>query len=98
MSAVAQEMRERETAQQNKLLDQLHNTIQQTKSYAVRIGEELQEQDAMLGTLQSGVDRTTAETRRQNASILQQLHESNHKGFFLTVAILVVIVIMLLLV
>lgn len=87
-----------EHQQQNELLDQLHNSVMNTRHYAIQIGNEIGEQDEMLDQLHSNVGRTTDESRRQNQNVIQLLKESKNRGFYTTVIVLVVIIIFLLLI
>lgn len=81
--------------EQNELLDQLHNSVMNTRHYALQIGGELREQDGMLDELHTNVSRTANESRRQNQNVIQLLKESENRGFYSTVIALVVIIIFL---
>lgn len=87
-----------EYQQQNELLDQLHESVMNTRHYAINIGSEIGEQDAMLDQLHTNVGRTTDESRRQNQNVVQLLKESKNRGFYTAVIVLVVIILFLLLV
>ncbi|CAD2220940.1 hypothetical protein, conserved [Angomonas deanei] len=84
--------------EQNNLLDQLHNSVANTRSHAVTIGGELQQQDDMLDQLHSGIDRTTNSSRQQNRNVIQLLKESESRGFYSLVIVLVIILVFLLMV
>ncbi|CCW71805.1 unnamed protein product [Phytomonas sp. Hart1] len=84
--------------EQNTLLDQLHESVMNTKHYAVEIGTTLQEHDAMLGQLHDGITNTTNTSRRQNQRVIQLLRESKNGKFYTVVLVLVVIIIFLLLI
>lgn len=84
--------------EQNALLDQLHNSVLNTRQYAIQIGGEIGEQDEMLDQLHGNVARTTDESRRQNHNIIQLLRESKSRGFYSVIIVLVVIVILLLMI
>lgn len=90
------EQRQRELQEQNKMLDQLHASVLNTKHHAVKIGEELTEHEKMLGKLQNGVEGATDESRRQSNSVVQLLKDTKHKGFyFLVVGLLLIIIVLL---
>jgi t-SNARE syntaxin family protein len=90
------EQRQRETQEQNRMLDQLHASVQNTRDYALRIGGELSEQDKMLDALSTGVASATDESKRQSSSVVQLLKDSKSGGFYITVGILVLIIVVLL--
>ncbi|KEG08803.1 member of the syntaxin family of t-SNARE [Trypanosoma grayi] len=83
--------------EQNKLLDQLHNSVMNTRHYAVSIGDDLREQDGMLDDLHTGVALAADESRRQNSNVIRLLKESENRGFCTAVVVLVAIMILLLL-
>ncbi|RNC37114.1 member of the syntaxin family of t-SNARE, partial [Trypanosoma cruzi] len=82
--------------EQNKLLDQLHSSVMNTRHYAVSIGDDLREQDGMLDGLHSGVTLAADESRRQNSNVMRLLKESEGKGFCVAVIVLVLIMFLLL--
>ena len=92
------EERRQAVHEQNKLLDELHNSVLNTRNYALRIGDELTEQDRMLTDLGHGVDRANDETQRQQRSIGNLLRDTKNGGFYTTVLILVGIIVVLLLI
>lgn len=94
------EMEERKKVvdDQNKLLDQLHNSVLNTRQYALKIGDELTEHDKMLDALHRGVEDASGETQRQQKSVVQLLKDSKNGGFYSIVAILVVVIVVLLMV
>jgi member of the syntaxin family of t-SNAREs len=96
-SRMATELEERKKVfeDQNKLLDQLHNSVLNTRQFALTIGDELGEQDKMLNQLHSGVDEATEESRRQQRSVVQLLKDTKDSGFYCCVAVLVVVIIVL---
>ncbi|ESL10095.1 hypothetical protein TRSC58_02176 [Trypanosoma rangeli SC58] len=84
--------------EQNKLLDELHSSVMNTRHYAVSIGDDLREQDGMLDGLHSGVSHAADESRRQNSNVTRLLWESEDKGFCVAVTVLLLILLLLLLI
>ncbi|CCW63789.1 unnamed protein product [Phytomonas sp. EM1] len=87
-----------EHEEQNHLLDQLHDSVMNTKHYAVEIGTTLQEHDAILDQLHGDISNTTDVSRRQNQRVVQLLRESKNRGFYAVVLVLVVIIIFLIII
>ncbi|ORC89396.1 member of the syntaxin family of t-SNARE [Trypanosoma theileri] len=84
--------------EQNKLLDQLHSSVMNTRHYAVSIGNDLREQEGMLDELHSGVTLAADESRRQNSNVVRLLKESENRGFCTAVIVLVAIMILLIMI
>ncbi|KAH9597496.1 hypothetical protein LSM04_000011 [Trypanosoma melophagium] len=84
--------------EQNKLLDQLHSSVMNTRHYAVSIGNDLREQEEMLDELHTGVSLAADESRRQNSNVTRLLRESENRGFCTAVIVLVAIMILLILI
>lgn len=80
------------------LLDQLHASLMNTRHYALQIGEDLNDQDEMLDNLHNNVSRTADESRQQNQNVVQLLRESEGRGFYSVVILLVVIIVFLLMI
>lgn len=93
---VARAHRRAQLEQEAAALDRLHNSVMQTHSHATRINVELQDQDRLLGTMNRNLDAAGLEVRDQTRSVGQIIERSGHGCFFLTVAILVLIIIILL--
>ncbi|EPY26791.1 member of the syntaxin family of t-SNARE [Strigomonas culicis] len=89
---------QKKIGEQNVLLDQIHNSVMNTRHYAVQIGDELQQQDGMLNDLHQDIQRTTDESRRQNRNVIQLLRESESRGFYSVVIFLVVVLVILLMI
>nr|CCC51184.1 conserved hypothetical protein [Trypanosoma vivax Y486] len=81
--------------EQDRLLDELHNSVMNTKQYAISIGEDLNEQDKMLDELHTGVTLAADESRRQNSNVGQLLWESENRGFWIAFIVLVAILVFL---
>lgn len=92
------EERRRTHDEQNKLLDQLHNSVLNTRQFALTIGDEIGEQDKMLNRLHAGVTEATDESQRQQRSVVQLLKDTKDSGFYCCVAILVLIIVVLVIV
>lgn len=89
------EERQAQNAHHNKMLDQLHASVMATRSHALNIKHELNEQDTMLSEVQQGVDTANFESRRQTQQILVLIQDTKHRGFYVVVLILMLIIIVL---
>ncbi|EAN77660.1 SNARE domain containing protein, putative [Trypanosoma equiperdum] len=83
-------------SEQDRLLGELHNSVLNTRQYALAIGEDLEEQNTMLDDLQTDVERATDESRRQNYNVGQLLWESESRGFWTLFIVLSLILVVLL--
>lgn len=82
----------------NNLLDELHDSILNTQHYAISIGSHLQDQEQMIDTLHGGVTQTAEETQRRNRDVSRLLVQSQNRGFYVAVIVLVVIILFLLMI
>jgi hypothetical protein len=87
--------RANQTAQEAAALDRLHASIMVTHSNASAMGQELSDQDRLIGRLEDGVGAANTETRSQTRAVGTLVEETKKNGFMLTVAVLVVIIIVL---
>lgn len=92
------EERKKVIEDQNKLLDELHNSVLNTRQFAIQIGDELSEHDKMLSRLHQGVEDASMESNRQQKSVVQLLKDTKDGGFYGCVAVLVLVIIVLLVV
>eukprot|EP00758_Cryptobia_borreli_P007163 Tbor_TRINITY_DN5255_c2_g1::TRINITY_DN5255_c2_g1_i1::g.16603::m.16603 len=78
------------------MLDQLHTSILQTKAHATNIHSELGDHDVLLSELSDGVSIANIETRRQTQSVGELLQDTRHRGFYIIVIVLVLVILTLL--
>ena len=90
-----EEKRKKEKEATDKMLDELHNNVMGTRDIALRMGTHLEEHDKMLDTLGNRVDQTRFEVDRQNKSIVQMIQASEHRGFWVAVIALLLLMIIL---
>eukprot|EP00672_Neobodo_designis_P027041 CAMPEP_0174832270 /NCGR_PEP_ID=MMETSP1114-20130205/3586_1 /TAXON_ID=312471 /ORGANISM="Neobodo designis, Strain CCAP 1951/1" /LENGTH=109 /DNA_ID=CAMNT_0016066125 /DNA_START=34 /DNA_END=363 /DNA_ORIENTATION=- len=88
--------RANQQAQQAQALDRLHASIMVTHSNATAMGQELSDQDRLIGRLEDGVSAANNETRSQTRAVGTLVEETRKNGFMITVAVLVTIIIVLL--
>eukprot|EP00996_Jenningsia_fusiforme_P003307 NODE_4106_length_862_cov_12.396064_g3788_i0.p1 GENE.NODE_4106_length_862_cov_12.396064_g3788_i0~~NODE_4106_length_862_cov_12.396064_g3788_i0.p1 ORF type:complete len:245 (-),score=51.74 NODE_4106_length_862_cov_12.396064_g3788_i0:127-756(-) len=80
---------------QDKDLDSLHDTVLRTKNIGLMIGNELNEHDRLLGTLENEVETTTSKIQNERRR-LDKLIEKN-KGRFGLCAVCILILVLLVL-
>jgi hypothetical protein len=83
-------------AAQAQALDRLHASIMVTHSTASAMGQELTDQERLIGRLEDGVNAANVETRSQTRAVGSLVESTRKNSFMITVAVLVAIIIVLL--